>query len=296
MPVARVRGGGTRGPQGLEPAFHLFGQRVGGGIHRGGGDGCVAVGQCPVVGGLVLRVAVDKLARQPVVGRVAPVGKVLPLVGPLPLGLAAHAHAFQFLVGGEVHVEARQGGQSVLQHLGHDVAHVGAAGREVGIGLVAAQREAYGGYALEAPLDDHTHRARVVDVGSRVVAVVDAAHYQVWFARQHGAEGQFHTVDRGSRALVCRQSYVFAHKAIVYRLVGGERAGRARPRPFGGHYYDFAQGAEELDEFADSFRDDAVVVRNQYQRSLVFHFFPYFCRKSNKRVSKPYGTLTYNND
>ena len=93
--------------------------------------------------GAGLAVVADKLAGEPPVRPADGVGAFLVAVGPESLRLTAHTHAFYLFVRqvGDVNVERSTFGQTVFQHIGHNLAHYRHACREIGVDVVVEQRE-----------------------------------------------------------------------------------------------------------------------------------------------------------
>ena len=104
------------------------------------------------------------------------------LVKPRALSHSAHLHAFKRLSLRKVDVEAHALRQTLAEHLAYDVAYVGSERGEVGVSSEVAERESDGRHILHAALDNYAHRAAIVYVHRRVVAVIDAAYDHVGHA------------------------------------------------------------------------------------------------------------------
>ena len=80
-----------------------------------------------------------KLSGQPIVVRIASVGEVLPLVGPLSFCLFADFHPFQLFGIGEVDIEAGQRRQAFFQNLAGNLADILSRRLKIGVRHVVAQ-------------------------------------------------------------------------------------------------------------------------------------------------------------
>jgi len=104
-----------------------------------------------------------------------------------------------------------------------------------------------------------------------VIAVINAAHHKVGFAVEHRMECQLDAIGGRTGTLIDRQPYILAKQLIMNRFCHGKRTRITRTRRIRRHYHNLPQRTEELYQLADSFRNDTVVIGNQYQRSLIFH-------------------------
>ena len=87
----------------------------------------------------ILFFSLFKFSGQPIIMRIAPVGKVLPFVGPLSLGLFADFHPFQLFGVGEVDIKTSQRRQSFFQHPAGYLTDIRSRRLKIGVGLVVAQ-------------------------------------------------------------------------------------------------------------------------------------------------------------
>ena len=119
------------------------------------------------------------------------------LVIPCSHSHTAHLDTLKLAGFREVDVQAHTLGQSLVEHLAHYLAHIGAQRREVGIVAMVAQRESYRRDVLHAALKRHAHRAAIVYVDRPVVAVIDSAYHHVGTTvGKEFLQGYLHTVYR----------------------------------------------------------------------------------------------------
>ncbi len=94
-----------------EPGLQFVHQAIGGYIHCGRSHRYITVGKRPMVALFILLFRLLKLSGQPIVVRIASVGEVLPLVGPLSFCLFADFHPFQLFGIGKLTLRQVNGGK-----------------------------------------------------------------------------------------------------------------------------------------------------------------------------------------
>ena len=101
-------------------------------------------------------------------------------------------------------------------------------------------------------------------IDRRVVTMVNAAHNKVGFTVEHCMKRQFDTVGRRAGTFVNRQPHILTEQLIADRLRHSQRTGTARTGCIRRHYHNLAQRTEKLYQLTNSFRNDAVIIGNQY--------------------------------
>ena len=145
-------------------------------------------------------------------------------------------------------------------------------GKEVGLAAIVHQGDTERGDVEHAAFDGGADGSGVVYAEGLVAAVVDARDEQVGLAVEHFADGQLHAVGRCARATADGHALRFGEHPVGDGLCGGDGGRHARAGPIGGHDKDVAQQAHAFGQRTDTARIDAVVVRYQYQGSLI-HLF-----------------------
>ena len=172
-----------------------------------GHHGDIAVGEGPFVACL-RRVVADEFPGEPPVGAPLWVDAFLEAIVPQGFGLVTDAYAVDFgcWQTWDVDIERDIGGESVFQGCSDDLAYPRQAGREVGIGTVVEQREAYGVEPQSCGFDDGTHGATVEHIDGTVTAMVDAGEHEVGSSGAEIFDSEFDAVDGGTVAAVDAQS------------------------------------------------------------------------------------------
>ena len=145
------------------------------------------------------------------------------LVYPRAMRHSASLEALERRIGREVDIQASIRRQTLFEHHLHNLYHPVAQRREVGILIIVAATEGNARNVLHAPLLGNAHRARIVVVDARVVAMIDAADNQVGSTLgKKLIESQFYTVNRCSAAR--------PHLHIIAHIVATLQAKRRRSR------------------------------------------------------------------
>ena len=155
------------------PRLHLLYHGIVGNIYLRGGYCHIAMLQRPVVGVLRLRLVIGVTAHHPVIVITTRMSAANGLVSPRPFGHSTHLHTTIFLHYGEIDVQANAKWQSLFQHTLGDISNDGSHQREVGIGVMVAQRERHRGDIFHASFKGNAHSARIMDIHRSVVSVVE---------------------------------------------------------------------------------------------------------------------------
>ena len=204
--------------------FHHFIRRD---VHTSGSDGDVSVRQSPVVGIFSFGFVVGVFTHHPVVIVAAWMVTAHHLLAPCAEGHAADTHPLYLFGQGEVDIQTHTTRQTFFQHLGRNLSDDGAHRLEIGVWSVVTKREGHRGNILHAALHHDAHRAAIVGVDRRVVAVVDTAHDHVRPTRADAVEGHLHTVYGGAVAPPYLQAFLLADLFQPQRLDGREGTGIA---------------------------------------------------------------------
>ena len=94
--------------------------------------------------------------------------------------------------------------------------------------------------------------------------MVDTAHHEVGLTVEYRMERQFDAIGRRTGTFINRQPHILAKQLVTDRLRYSQRARTARTRRIRRHHHNLAQRTEKLYQLADSFRNDAVIIGNQY--------------------------------
>ena len=199
-------------------------------------------------------------------------GDAVELPDPPSVGLTADGEALDVGRVGDVEVEVCAVRQAVPEQVfGHALGESDSLG-EVGLAAIVHQGDAERGDVEHAAFDGGADGSGVVYAEGLVAAVVDARDEQVGLAVEHFADGQLHAVGRCARATADGHALRFGEHPVGDGLCGGDGGRHARAGPIGGHDEDVAQQAHAFGQCMDTARIDAVVVRYQYQGSLI-HLF-----------------------
>ena len=150
-------------------------------------------------------------------------------------------------------------------------------GREVGIGVVRTEGEAYRGHAYYAAFEHGPHRAGVEYAYSGVVPVVDAREYQVGAEVAETVQGEFYAIDGCAVARIEVDAAARGLRGEPQRHVHRDGARLSRAGGVGGYDPHFAEVGDEIGEVLQPLGGDAVVVGDEYAgavccgRCRIFH-------------------------
>ncbi len=149
-------------------------------------------------------VVADEVAGEPIVIAPIRVGALLETVGPHGFGFATYADTAIALCADwwEVDIERNLFGQMLAEHSVDNMAYVGNAGIEVGIGMVVEKRESDSIESVVGGFEHGSHSAGIEHIDRGIAAVIDAAEYEVGRTLAKVFFGKFDAIYWSARATI----------------------------------------------------------------------------------------------
>ena len=240
------------------------------------------------VGGL----KVEQRAGDPEAAAAPLVGDQVELPPPAGVSLMGDPDALDLIRrdGGEVDIQECTLGDASPEIVVQDGAQVVGDRGEVGILVVAIQRQGDGRYAVVGSLDGRPDRARIGRRRSGVGAVVDARNDQI----RHNSvllqdpHAHLHAIHRRAGKAEEAEARLVRKLLQVKVLEEPQRSGFAGLRGGGGYNGDFAVGTHGIHDDAEALGLVAVVVGDENMEAALFHV----AKIGNPRIIATFASIS----
>ena len=136
---------------------------------------------------------------------------------------------------------------------------------------MTAKRKANRRNTIQTSFDNYSHRTGIMNIRSRIIAMVNATDNKIRFSFEYRVPSQFYTIGRCTGTFIYSQSHIFTKQLIMYRLRYSNRTSASGTGRIRRHYYNFPQWTEKFYQFTNTFCHDTVIIRDENQWPSIFH-------------------------
>ena len=233
-------------------------------VHLNRDDGDITVIEGPFVGIGCVGFDVVEAAGQPIVISASGVLSAVEFFPPIASVLATGEDSFDFVAFqvGDIDVDTEGAGGFFVQDTPDNLGRESLRGGEIGLGIMAEDRQADRRDIVKTSFDSGGHGSGVEYIDRGVRTVVNAGEDQLrHFVGGHQAiEGDFYAVDGGSATGIDFQVGFFLDFGQEERLCHGDGMRHTALPLFGSHHQQTSERADDIDQATESFGLDAVIV------------------------------------